>query len=68
MSPEFSKKLRRSQRLLLHEIKDGCVECMTVSGYCDEHHDEVMRLILHPLQHKGIQDLLGINPEVIDGK
>lgn len=60
MSPEFSKKLRRAQRLLLHEIKDGCVECMSVSGYCAEHHDEVMQLILNPLRHNGLRDLLGI--------
>ncbi len=54
MSPEFKKRLDQEIRVRLQEMRDGCVDCLSVrrrDGFCYEHEKQAMDLILSPRKY-----------------
>lgn len=50
MTPAFRKRLRREIKLRLREMRDGCVDCLTMpkNGFCPKHEQEGLDLVRHP--------------------
>lgn len=47
-SKKFSNQFRRLQMVRMQEMRDGCVECRRLRGYCSRHMEEAMDIMLRP--------------------
>ena len=59
MTPaEFARKVRRSQRLAVREMRDGCNDCRACRGLCPAHAEAALEVVLRPRNSPAVKEIL----------
>lgn len=59
-TPEFKRKLNKAIKIVVREMRDGCVECLSrpKGQMCFPHYKRMLNMIVHPNDFPEVQELL----------